>query len=280
MVSIFGRLFGKRQEDSVARDVAVLVEPLTAPAIHLVKTAAASRSHFGGTPNLPQGTAWPERNGKRLGFLARLSLSELHGAHSIDWLPNTGALLFFYDMEEQTWGFDPKDRGSAVVLLCSDLPKAISPQSESEENASTIPRRNIAFRRIDVIPSWERDPVRALQLSRKEDDLFFELADNVFKTKPKHQVAGFPSPVQGDYMELECQLVTNGLYCGSPSGYKDERAQALKPGAENWRLLFQMDTDDELGIMWGDAGTIYFWVEEQAARSGNFQNTWLILQCA
>ena len=30
---------------------------------------------------------------------------------------------------------------------------------------------------------------------------------------------------------------------------------------------------------WGDAGTIYYWVEEHRARAGDFSNTWLILQC-
>jgi len=31
--------------------------------------------------------------------------------------------------------------------------------------------------------------------------------------------------------------------------------------------------------MWGDGGTIYYWVEADAARTGQFDNTWLILQC-
>ena len=32
--------------------------------------------------------------------------------------------------------------------------------------------------------------------------------------------------------------------------------------------------------MWGDCGMIYFWVREPEARSGNFANAWLVLQCA
>jgi uncharacterized protein YwqG len=54
---------------------------------------------------------------------------------------------------------------------------------------------------------------------------------------------------------------------------------ALESGASNWRLLLQLDTDDDLGVMWGDCGTLYYWVEEQASRSGHFSNVWLILQC-
>lgn len=41
----------------------------------------------------------------------------------------------------------------------------------------------------------------------------------------------------------------------------------------------QVDSDDDLGVMWGDAGMLYFWVEESAARAGDFSNAWVILQC-
>lgn len=50
-------------------------------------------------------------------------------------------------------------------------------------------------------------------------------------------------------------------------------------GASNWRLLLQFDSDDDLGVMWGDAGVIYYWVEAPAALAGRFENAWVILQC-
>jgi len=40
-----------------------------------------------------------------------------------------------------------------------------------------------------------------------------------------------------------------------------------------------MDTDDEIEVMWGDAGMLYFWVRRDEARKLNFSNAWLILQC-
>ncbi len=106
-----------------------------------------------------------------------------------------------------------------------------------------------------------------------------DVADAPFRGLPKHQVGGFPAVIQGDDMDLDCQLASSGLYCGDSSGYADPRAATLKAGAANWRLLFQFDTDDDLDIMWGDGGTIYFWVQEREARAGNFANAWLILQC-
>ncbi len=53
---------------------------LSAPAIHLKHTSDPSLSHLGGLPRLADGVSWPMRNGKRMGFLARLSLAELQAA--------------------------------------------------------------------------------------------------------------------------------------------------------------------------------------------------------
>ena len=278
MPNLFSRLFRKKQDDAPMRDVAALAAPLAVPAVHLLISDAPSRSHFGGAPNLPPDVAWPERNGVRLGFLARLSLTEIHCAHPVNWLPETGALLFFYELEEQPWGFDPKDRGSWAVLVVPDFHAPLA-QPDGNRNGDPVPHRNISFRRIHVLPSHERESVQALELSDAEFDAFGDVGDAVFDGKPRHQVSGYPAIVQGDDMESECQFASNGVYCGNANVQNDPRAKALEAGAAHWRLLLQFDTDDELGIMWGDCGTIYFWVEEQQARMANFANAWLTLQC-
>lgn len=253
---------------------------LSQPAIHLVHTSDPSQSHLGGLPRLPDGVPWPMRNGARLGFLARLSLAELHRAHPISWLPAQGALLFFYDMDEQPWGFDPRDRGGWMVLHVPDLPvPLLSVESRSDEEGFSLPHCNVHFHSVEVFPSCFRGPVDKLGLTDEELDQYCAISDAQFQGNPKHQISGFPSPVQGDDMELECQLVANGLYCGDASGYDDPLAKPLRSGAANWRLLLQLDTDDELSVMWGDAGMIYYWVEEDKARRGDFSNTWLVLQC-
>jgi hypothetical protein len=91
---------------------------------------------------------------------------------------------------------------------------------------------------------------------------------------------GYPDPVQGPDMDLECQLVSNGLYCGDSSGYQDPRAEELKKGAADWKLLVQMDSDDDLGVTWGDVGMLYFWIRHEDARQKNFDSTWVVLQCS
>jgi uncharacterized protein YwqG len=282
MTGFLERLFStKRVLAKPPRDVEALIGSLLATALHLVKSEERSRSHFGGVPNLPLGIAWPERKGRRLGFLARLSLADLQQAGVIEWLPVSGALLFFYDLLDQPWGYDPADRGGAVVLHVADLEAPLAIQDRDDQGmVVSISHRDIAFRNIRTSPPSDHDEVQALQLTDEELDALFELEAAVFQEHPRHQVAGYPSPVQGSDMDLECQLVTHGLYCGNSSGYEDARASALREGAKDWRLLFQFDSDDELGVMWGDAGMLYFWVQQHAASRGDFSNAWLVLQCS
>jgi len=80
-------------------------------------------------------------------------------------------------------------------------------------------------------------------------------------------------------MQLEAQLVSNGLYCGDASGYNNPRAKALAAGATDWVLLLQLDSDDAAKIMWGDAGMLYFWIRRDDLAARRFDRTWFTLQC-
>jgi uncharacterized protein YwqG len=277
MLKFLNRLLGRKErEKTPMRDVRAMSAGLDVPALQAVLADQPSRSHFGGAPGLPRDVVWPERNGRRLAFLARISLAEVQSALPIDWLPESGALLFFYDLKEMPWGFDPKDRGGWAVLHVSDAQDFdVTPTTDDQ-----VPFRHIAFRQIASLPSTERACVEALRFTDEEADAYIELGEDALSGETGHQVSGFPGPVQGDCMELECQLASNGLYCGDSTGYDDPRAGAMTPGAADWKLLFQIDSDDDLGLMWGDCGRIYFWVRQEEARRGEFGNAWLVLQCA
>ena len=275
---MFRKLFGSGRSEDPPRDLEALAAPHAVPAVHLVAGPEGSRSHLGGSPALPDDFSWPERKGAPLAFLARLDLAELERALPVEWLPPSGSLLFFYDAENQPWGFDPGDRdGWAVLRLPESTGTAAGARAPGGE---ALPRRGISFQPIRSLPSSERSAIAALRFSYKEQDAYEALRDRPFGGRPQHQVGGFPSPVQGDGMELECQLASNGLFCGDESGYRDPRAAELEAGAADWRLLLQVDSDDDLGVMWGDLGRLYFWVREEDARAGDFSGVWLVLQCS
>jgi uncharacterized protein YwqG len=120
--------------------------------------------------------------------------------------------------------------------------------------------------------------VADLLLELEDEEVYDNFLESYAGSETEHQLLGLPRPIQGE-MELECQLVTNGLYTGDASGYKDPRRKTLEPGAIDWTLLLQVDSDDNAGMMWGDLGRLYFWVRRQDLASRNFDKVWTILQC-
>src|SRR5215467_10684512 len=90
-------------------------------------------SKLGGLPDLPAGTAWPEREGAPLAFIGQISLREIPSPSA---LPQDGVVSFFYDNAQSAWGFDPKDQDSFRVLYfpaSAELHRAQSPVKEEPE---------------------------------------------------------------------------------------------------------------------------------------------------
>jgi uncharacterized protein YwqG len=222
---------------------------------------------------------WPAKNGRQLDFLAQLDLAQMQAAVPMDWLPTRGALLFFYDIQGNVWGFDPEDRGSWAVIhqdVSTDELLPPEPPAARDQAPARVP---VSFRAIHSYPSWERSAVRALQLSEVESEALLELAEQQFGGQPKHHLGGFPDPIQDDSMERECQLASNGVYCGDRKHLQDPRVPELERGATDWHLLLQLDSDSRAGFSWGDGGMLYFFVRKQHARTGDFARVWLVSQC-
>jgi uncharacterized protein YwqG len=73
-------------------------------------------------------------------------------------------------------------------------------------------------------------------------------------------------------------VVTAKINPGGPEGFTDPRVPGLRDGAADRILLWQIDTDDSAGWMWGDVGTMYFWIRRQDLAAGEFGKTWMIIQ--
>jgi uncharacterized protein YwqG len=80
-------------------------------------------------------------------------------------------------------------------------------------------------------------------------------------------------------MRGQCQLVTHGLYCGDRSGFRHQRApELLADATASWRLLLQLDTDEQPDWEWGESGRIYFWIRQSDLAENAFAHVWLVLQ--
>ena len=259
-------------------DVLAQMREARRKALHLVGGTGGSK--LGGLPRLPSSMEWPTWDGDPLAFLAQIALDELPGSSPLATLGGEGMLYFFYDARQSRWGFSPDDRGSWRVIYAPVPGSASKPAPVRLETLH--PQKRLRFIEIDSYPGWERLNISADLPFDQASPLIDAAADvraRPFLGLPRHQIGGYPSPEQSDQMELECQLVTSGIYCGDASGYQDPRAEGLRPGAKDWRLLLQLDSDDEVKMMWGDAGRLYFWIRAQDLEKRDFTNVWMVFQC-
>ncbi|WP_438445399.1 YwqG family protein [Gorillibacterium sp. sgz5001074] len=268
------------QEPVLVRQALESVRLWTEPAEE--EDIPAAHSKIGGRPDLPPSAEWPAYEGRPLHFIAQVNLEQL-GCEPPE-LPRKGMLSFFYDALEQPWGFDPADRGRWKVQYfesLTDLVRREEPEELVEQGtfgAARIGRCSVQT----TLPDYESFCLRSMDWSPEQRERYLQLAEEVGEynrtTSVTHQLLGHPGLIQGD-MQLECQLASNGLYCGDGSGYRDPRRAELEAGAAAWRLLLQVDSEEEAGMMWGDSGRLYFWIREEDLRERQFDRVWLSLQC-
>jgi len=105
------------------------------------------------------------------------------------------------------------------------------------------------------------------------EDSFYE---NIYdegesETTSNHHLLGYANGIQHNYHELNfIETVNHNIENISGS----ELNEALK-----WKLLFQCDSDDNLGISWGDWGRIYFFIHEDDLQKRNFENIKIAADC-
>ena len=72
--------------------------------------------------------------------------------------------------------------------------------------------------------------------------------------------------------------------CGSPEDYEDlsdeEEAEVLQC-AKDWTLLLQLGTltKGDWELMWGDCGSLYFYIRKEDLKNCRFDRIWFSLQC-
>lgn len=272
------------------------------PAIALSLTSrTTTRSLLGGAPLVPSDFQWPwytppvpehppaalarlglpappDPTPRALDFLLQLDLADLRDFPAARDLPRSGLLTFFYDRENQPWGYDPAHQDGFRVLLFEDsgLVARLPP-------THTLGVRGIAFAHSETLPHFGSRAYEDLESCADLPDAYVEFVHEFERRAYQddgglHRMFGHSANVQGD-MQLEAQLVSNGLYCGDSSGYQDPRALFLGPGAADWVLLLQLDSDDDARMMWGDAGMLYFWIRRTDLAARRFERVWATLQC-
>jgi uncharacterized protein YwqG len=275
--------------------VADQLEQLAQPSIRMISMAmgeselALGTSKVGGLPDLSEDIAWPTWKDMPLAFIAQINLAEIQPLDVAGLLPASGLLSFFYDADHVPVGYDPAWRGGWCVLYDdgehSRLQRVSIPPALLTKEPTWLPKgqqyAECALRVVleRTLPPASSSSLESLHLFDQERKAYWKVLTALEQRTPGplHRLLGYPDALQGD-MQVESQLVSHGLYLGDGWPRESARVEQLLPGAQDWQLLLQLDTDHQAEMLWGIEGRCYYWIQTKALQKRQFENTWFIMQ--
>jgi uncharacterized protein YwqG len=247
-------------------------EPWADEAVALARTSVrltpggGGRSRLGGLPEVPPDFAWPVWQGQELALVAQLRLDELPAGP----LPAAGTLLVFFALDPFPTGVQATDAGACHVLLVADGPTepverdGALPEVPVEPSAELmLPLEPVSF----VLDSWEHEAWTQLR-ERLAVAQGVELEDRADDYHALHRLLGYPDTL-AEGMELDAELVSSGI---DVDPYRHPFADGVVPAAADWRLLFQLSSDEELAVALGYFERLYVWIREDDLRAGRFDD--------
>jgi hypothetical protein len=216
--------------------------------------------YFGGLPELPEGVEWPGDGKAHYEHVASIDLAKLP---ALDLnLPESGRISVFGDTDGWAGAFLYFPEG--LVLQEAALP------ADLESGDRVFTRAEMTCAVVSTIPSTSWLEMHLLDAD-DEDEVFEQLdafGDKFFTHSWSwHQLGGWANEIQGD-RDL-------GLLPGSAA------AQHFYPdGLPSGRvLLAQFDTDSEIGMGWGDFGTLYCFIEPGHLAAHDFADVEVYWEC-
>jgi uncharacterized protein YwqG len=260
------------------------IDYLAQPSIRLYTTTvdestlSIGTSKIGGLPDLPQGIAWPTWKDLPQSFIAQIRLDDVCQYDVDKVLPEHGMLWFFYDAQQETFGTDPADRGGWQVFF-SDEAHATLQRTPAPPKLPTDSQFHVCSLRMASEITLSQQPQMEIpnfdwtkEEQQKYEQLLSTFPDSADRALPHNRLLGNPDTIQDD-MRVQCQFVSHGV-----TDENDARAAELSPEAKNWRLLFQVDSDEHAGMRWANNGLLYYWIEQADLQARRFDTTWLVLQ--
>lgn len=205
-------------------------------------------SKIGGKPSLPKDFQWPYYEGKSydgvvanrpLAFLAEIHLAETAEFDVEGLLPKSGVISFFYEIETEKWGFDPKDKGCGRAFYFENeetLNETEFPDDLHEDYR--FPEFLMSFAQRVSLPSYgdfygtSQEKEISQQFPEETDACEWDEYDTL---KEQYGCAadgwgectrllGYPDVIQNP-MEWQCEAVSRGIYMGNEhekfSGYDE-----------------------------------------------------------
>lgn len=197
-------------------------------------------SKFGGFPDLPVNLEWPKNGeGEPLAFIGQINFEDVFEYDLDNHLPSEGILFLFWDVGMA----EGKGNPAKVIYYKGDFGELKRLYRKADKDDKTIFLSCILEFQTEIsIPDFESNEIELLELDEDEEEAYYDFYDEVEALYDKdfdyiHRMLGYPYVIQ------------NAVYFNEDDD-------------QNTRLLLQVDSDDNANMMWGDAGIIYFLIDE------------------
>lgn len=212
-------------------------------------------SKVGGQPYLPKGTPWPlAPDGRPLFFLAQLNFADMP---KLAPFPEQG-ILQFYLFDDDLYGMDFDDGENPDTFRVLYFPEPLMP--ESALNQSLPPAED-----YDLLPHHPEESYplafsRAEEIAPATDYRFW----NNFGAGFFQQFGEQEWTIQDEYNRA---VHSQGHKIG---GYAYFTQDDPRRPEDPMLLLFQLDSDEQMDLMWGDMGVGHFFIREKDLAARDF----------
>lgn len=218
------------------------------------------QSKTGGMPYLPKGDEWPlsRENGKPLFFLAQLNFAEIP---PLDPFPRQGILQFFIG-DDDLYGMNFDNGEDPVNFRVSYYPNPILDASALQNLPELVERE------YEYMP---HHPDECYPLRFELTDMLLPATDYRFSERFGADFFARFGDDEWDLLDEYARIVNaQGHRIG---GYAYFTQDDPRSPADPMLLLFQLDSDQSMDLMWGDMGVGHFFIREQDLKTLRFDRT-------
>ena len=236
-------------------------------AVKTKKKLSLWQSKFSGLPYFPKDLDYPmDSNKQPMVLMAQLNFAKIP---HLPMFPETGILQFFISGTDGVFGMNFDDLLNTDNFRVLYFPEVIEDKSTLLTDFSFLPEMNelelpfsaecaLSFE-LQTAPMFIVDYQFGSKILNSDEPYYYheeiyEAYSELFSSDG-HKIGGYPFFTQADPREMQ--------------QYQDQ----------DYILLFQMDTDDENGIMWGDCGVATFFIKQQDLLNKDFSKVLYSWDC-
>lgn len=269
MGCIYAHLKRKEKQDTLQYDDRAFqcwlnrYNPYIRTGAKLTKTEDSKFSKFGGLPQTPANFSWPIYKNRALPFLLQIDFAEINADGRINDFPTSGLLYLFVDSSEINdpsfeQGEEEYAQGRAFQILFFEKSDDLSYAKKPDDLDTYYKEFHVCAETVTTYP--DIDDCRE--------------ACDIYCNRPF-------GGMDDEYDDLQGQNMSESLLGGWASYIQSSKmADECNSKTDTWVLLAQIaSVSDDEKLMWGDSGTLYFYIRKSDLLAHRFDRVKLDMQC-